>query len=255
MRLVYCIKCEDVFKLEYEARSCKCGACAGANIEDTSNPAIFGEQAVIVGFDSISWPNAIKKHLLSDPSIDINTQAFILSIKNRDSAAISKEKQEYALNDAELSKLYSYIEHEDSDKLVGGGTPAMIYSELLRKVYGTTVVFKAYCSILSGSIDLKRLQLKKVATENIVLSFSRFCGDNSDAIYSAGLAEEMFTEFRRHFNDTDCAYHITCFLPYFLPEHSISFLNSFRPKPSWFEKILDESIRDIEEWHNSKYHK
>lgn len=30
MKLVYCTKCHDIFKLDYEPRACKCGECKGA---------------------------------------------------------------------------------------------------------------------------------------------------------------------------------------------------------------------------------
>lgn len=41
MKLAFCPRCQDAFKLDYEMRQCKCGASKG-KYEDPTNAIVFG---------------------------------------------------------------------------------------------------------------------------------------------------------------------------------------------------------------------
>ena len=51
MKLLFCRKCQDVFKLaaDYE-RTCKCGAVGGKYLEDGWHAVYWGVDAVPIGF-------------------------------------------------------------------------------------------------------------------------------------------------------------------------------------------------------------
>lgn len=51
MKLVLCIRCSDVFKLEYELRRCRCGKSEGAYIDD-KRAWYRGRNAVPIGLDN-----------------------------------------------------------------------------------------------------------------------------------------------------------------------------------------------------------
>jgi hypothetical protein len=61
MKLIFCKKCQDVFKLwPNETRTCKCGACEGAYESDELNAWYKGEDAVPLGFANSTLGAAIR---------------------------------------------------------------------------------------------------------------------------------------------------------------------------------------------------
>ena len=58
MKLILCRECEDVFKLDYKLRSCKCGQCKGKYLKDGIN-ATYQGPAVPIGFANSSLVKAV----------------------------------------------------------------------------------------------------------------------------------------------------------------------------------------------------
>ena len=59
MKLVACKECQDVFKLDYEKRRCKCGKTWGKYKEDGLNAVYGGWPAVPLGFANESLREAV----------------------------------------------------------------------------------------------------------------------------------------------------------------------------------------------------
>ena len=60
MKLLFCLKCQDLFKLDFAVRKCNCGACSGKYLEDGLNAVYSGDKAIPVGFANNTFVSAIK---------------------------------------------------------------------------------------------------------------------------------------------------------------------------------------------------
>jgi hypothetical protein len=58
MKLIICRKCQDIFKLDYKPRTCKCGQSKGKYLQDGIN-AQYSGPAVPIGFANSSLANAV----------------------------------------------------------------------------------------------------------------------------------------------------------------------------------------------------
>lgn len=59
MKLLFCTRCHDIFKLDTELRRCKCGAVSGLYL-DGLNAEYSGETAIPIGFANSSLALAIR---------------------------------------------------------------------------------------------------------------------------------------------------------------------------------------------------
>lgn len=59
MKLLFCLKCTDLFNLDYEMKECSCGSVKGRYI-DQQVATYAGESAVPLGFTNNSFVSAIK---------------------------------------------------------------------------------------------------------------------------------------------------------------------------------------------------
>ena len=59
MKLIICLSCQDIVKLDYELRFCKCGQCWGHYREDGLH-AVIGGKAIPLGFNNASLANALR---------------------------------------------------------------------------------------------------------------------------------------------------------------------------------------------------
>jgi hypothetical protein len=59
VKLLLCLKCNDIFNLDYEEKRCKCGQTKGKYL-DTFNAIYEGEKAIPLGFANFSFANAIR---------------------------------------------------------------------------------------------------------------------------------------------------------------------------------------------------
>jgi hypothetical protein len=59
VKLLLCLKCKDVFNLNYALKKCSCGEVEGKYL-DKLNATYKGENAVPIGFDNFSFADAIR---------------------------------------------------------------------------------------------------------------------------------------------------------------------------------------------------
>lgn len=59
MKLILCGSCYDVFKLDYDLRSCKCGKCSGAYESDGWHAWYMGSAAYPLGIENSSLRKAV----------------------------------------------------------------------------------------------------------------------------------------------------------------------------------------------------
>ena len=59
MKLLFCRKCEDLFRLTKEERSCECGHTSGYYLEDGLYAEYFGEDAVPLFVANSSFIQAV----------------------------------------------------------------------------------------------------------------------------------------------------------------------------------------------------
>ena len=61
MKLLFCKKCQDVFKLHEEGRRCLCGAVGGKLLPDGLNVEYWGEEAIPVGLANSTFAEAVRE--------------------------------------------------------------------------------------------------------------------------------------------------------------------------------------------------
>ncbi len=59
MKLIICVECSDVVKLDTDFRSCNCGKSGGMYLEDGLNARIHGEHAIPIGFNNHTLRHAL----------------------------------------------------------------------------------------------------------------------------------------------------------------------------------------------------
>jgi hypothetical protein len=59
MKLLFCSSCNDVIKLDYKPRTCKCLKVGGRYLADGLNATYWGDTAVPLGFADASLGRAI----------------------------------------------------------------------------------------------------------------------------------------------------------------------------------------------------
>jgi hypothetical protein len=62
MKLIFCPKCQDVFKLHREMKFCHCKTVFGRYHEDGLH-AIVSRHAIVLGFDNLSLAKALEEKL------------------------------------------------------------------------------------------------------------------------------------------------------------------------------------------------
>jgi hypothetical protein len=82
MKLIYCPECQDIVRLFFEDRSCRCGKSHGMYRKDGLN-AIIGGYAIPIGIDNHSWCKALETNRLWYNSGDrgVTFEAFIIPKK------------------------------------------------------------------------------------------------------------------------------------------------------------------------------
>lgn len=97
MKLVYCPKCQDAFKLDYKIRTCKCGASKGI-YKDSINAIIFGDSIPFC----IGW-SSFCKAIKNRPVDKFEGESFSAWIPPINSDSIIHERNK------DVSKKYSKI--------------------------------------------------------------------------------------------------------------------------------------------------
>lgn len=67
MKLMLCVRCNDVFKLGMSLKRCECGSCGGMYLADGFNSVVFGEKnkAFCLGFANSSLLGALGNQISS----------------------------------------------------------------------------------------------------------------------------------------------------------------------------------------------
>ena len=58
MKLIFCKECQDIFKLDFEMRFCKCKKSSGKYL-DNSKAVYYGEFAIPIGINNHQLANAV----------------------------------------------------------------------------------------------------------------------------------------------------------------------------------------------------
>ncbi len=88
MKLLFCAKCEEIQKLWFEYKECKCGQCGG-QYTDNLNAKIWGnpETTFVLGFANRSFIQALRDQMIiGDSEIKMN-YAGEVTTKGRDFTA------------------------------------------------------------------------------------------------------------------------------------------------------------------------
>jgi len=91
MKLLLCTSCQDVFKLQLELRTCRCGAASGRYL-DGLHAEYSGDSAIPIGFDNPSLTHAIRNRPAA--GIGVEFVAFVIPrICKTYSKRVKKEAQ------------------------------------------------------------------------------------------------------------------------------------------------------------------
>lgn len=88
MKLLICIKCNDVFKLRHDYKECSCGACGGQYIDDV-NVKVWGtkDRYFVLGFANFSLVTALHEQIAEGDSDELMFYAGKMTPIGRDFTA------------------------------------------------------------------------------------------------------------------------------------------------------------------------
>ena len=76
MKLLLCLVCQDIIRLQREIRQCKCGLVEGHYLADGINAEYSGDNAIPIGFANISFVKAINSQPENGPGREFT--AFVI---------------------------------------------------------------------------------------------------------------------------------------------------------------------------------
>lgn len=76
MKLLICLKCNDIFNLSFKAKKCRCGKTRGAYHENGLDAVYTGEFAYPVGFSNPTLIKALKNQPQSGNGVEFT--AFVI---------------------------------------------------------------------------------------------------------------------------------------------------------------------------------
>ena len=83
MKLIFCRECQDVFKLDYSIKTCKCGKCYGKYLSDGLTAEV-NKEAVILGINNNSLVGTLRESnfgKLTSKYMGDRFEAFVISPK------------------------------------------------------------------------------------------------------------------------------------------------------------------------------
>ena len=88
MKLLLCVKCNDVFKLLSEYKECSCGACGGQYIDEV-NAKVWGtkDKHFVLGFANSSLVAALREQITSGDSDEMMRYGGKMTPAGRDFTA------------------------------------------------------------------------------------------------------------------------------------------------------------------------
>jgi len=75
MKLLFCLKCNDIFNLSHVGKTCQCGQSGGRYL-DNINAEYWGDQVVPLGFENNSLKEAIIRQTNNPPGTEFT--AFVI---------------------------------------------------------------------------------------------------------------------------------------------------------------------------------
>jgi len=75
MKLLFCLKCNDIFNLNFAGKTCSCNATGGRYL-DNINAEYWGDYAIPLGFENNSLKQAIIKQTNNPPGPEFT--AFVI---------------------------------------------------------------------------------------------------------------------------------------------------------------------------------
>lgn len=90
MKLLVCIKCNDVFNLSFKEKSCSCGQSQGKYFEDGLN-ATYKGPCMPLGFRNDSFHQALKEQ----PADGFKGKEFTAFVIQRECPTMKKEDEHY----------------------------------------------------------------------------------------------------------------------------------------------------------------
>ena len=91
MKLIFCKKCQDVFKLHRFEKTCQCGESGGRYLEDGVLAEYWGRNAIPVGFGNTSFALAVKERP-KKAKMGKHFTAFVIPVENKACKKIRKPK-------------------------------------------------------------------------------------------------------------------------------------------------------------------
>ena len=88
MKLLICIKCNDVFKLRHDYKECSCGACGGQYIDEV-NAKVWGtkDKHFVLGFANFSLVTALREQITEGDSDEMMNYMGKMTPAGRDFTA------------------------------------------------------------------------------------------------------------------------------------------------------------------------
>jgi len=68
MKLIYCYNCDDIFKLDFELRQCKCGTCKG-RYDSNGHTAVTNGAGISIGLNNMTLIQALA-HIEDCPEVE-----------------------------------------------------------------------------------------------------------------------------------------------------------------------------------------
>lgn len=68
MKLLFCSKCLDMIKLDYDLRQCQCGKVMGRHL--SSRKAVYAGPAIAIDVDNVSLVKAMSSDVKGDVPLD-----------------------------------------------------------------------------------------------------------------------------------------------------------------------------------------
>ena len=80
MKLLFCPQCQDIVKMTYEWRACKCEACRGRYLADGLWAEVEGAPAMVMGISNDSLACAVMDYVDSDFTTNPRVEAFMVPL-------------------------------------------------------------------------------------------------------------------------------------------------------------------------------
>lgn len=96
MKILYCLKCNDMIRLSCNPKACSCGESVGLYLKDGLHAVYFGEKAIPLGINNHQFTQAVR--FWQNSPYDVPGPEFDMFIISKDSDRIKKVKNREELS-------------------------------------------------------------------------------------------------------------------------------------------------------------